>query len=598
MKTINGFACAATLLSLSFTFNVSHAAREDLPTLFDEDTLLYLEIPSIPQLKEDWEANPLYELYQREEVKAFVDQAIENFSSDTFPKNDEGEWDEQDQEMMEGLFTGQLALGVSNLDFLSFFPDPTVSPEENQSREKPIPNFWAVFDYDNESLIDLLIQSLEDDENEYREYEDFYIVLDQEFIILFNDDVVAMCNDEESAIKFIDRYLGNDSQPTLADNEIFQNGFSRMYENSEIFCFVDLSVISEIAEAAAEQYGDMSHAMVQSGQMAPNDTILEALGLEALQGLSGSIDLDPSELRTRSFFHYEENEGFFGKLLGHYGHSLPDASFLSDDLRQVSISSFDISGMLHDLEETVVTISPMAGQMYLGQKMQIEQALSIQIDEALIDNFSGSLYVAAGETPNTSAEGMAEILPGMESFFDQGNTIIVGINDRLSLEALVDALLGNFDQMGMIGKQDYLGISNYAMKTLEPTPGPSIFISDQHIFFEQTNPDFAKLVVASMQNNTNPIFERQDVQDALNELPPDPISMVYNDAEKFMEFMTKLFKGFGSAMPDMGQEEEKESPFANLDIPVIDDFEYFTLATGYKEDEGLHQEIIMRPKSN
>ena len=72
MKTINGFACAATLLSLSFTFNVSHAAREDLPTLFDEDTLLYLEIPSIPQLKEDWEANPLYELYQREEVKAFV----------------------------------------------------------------------------------------------------------------------------------------------------------------------------------------------------------------------------------------------------------------------------------------------------------------------------------------------------------------------------------------------------------------------------------------------------------------------------------------------------------------------------------------------
>ncbi|QXD22524.1 hypothetical protein F7C95_11230 [Opitutia bacterium ISCC 51] len=598
MKIIKGFVRAATLLSLSLNFNVSHAAREDLPTLFDEDTLLYLEIPSIPQLKEDWEANPLYELYQREEVKALVDQTIANLSSDTFPKNEENEWDEQDQEMMEGLFTGQLAIGVSNLDFLSFFPDPTLSLEDNQSRGKPIPNFWVVFDYDDESLFDLLVQSLEDDENEYREYEDFYFVLDQEFIILFNEDIAAMCKDEESAIKFIERYLGNDSQPTLADNETFQNGFSRMYENSEIFYFADLSVISEVAEAAAEQYGEMSNAMVQSGQIAPNDIILDALGLDALQGLSGSIDLDPSELRTRSFFHYEENDGFFGKLLGHYGHSLPDANFLSDDLRQVSVSSFDISGMLHDLEETVVTISPMAGQIYLGQKRQIEQTLSIQINEALIDNFSGSLYVAAGETPNTSAQGIAEILPGMESYFDQGNTIILGINDRLSFEALVDALLGNFDRMGMIGKQDYLGISNYAMKTPEPTPGPSIFISDQHIFFEQTNPDFAKLVVASMQDNTNPIFERQDVQDALNELPHDPMSLVYNDAEKFMEFMTKLFKGFGSAIPDRTPEEEEDNPLANLEIPVIDDFEYFTLATGYKEEEGLHQEIIMRPKSN
>ena len=76
------------------------------------------------------------------------------------------------------------------------------------------------------------------------------------------------------------------------------------------------------------------------------------------------------------------------------------------------------------------------------------------------------------------------------------------------------------------------------------------------------------------------------------------MSLVYNDAEKFMEFMTKLFKGFGSAIPDRTPEEEEDNPLANLEIPVIDDFEYFTLATGYKEEEGLHQEIIMRPKSN
>jgi len=604
MKKTNRLASATTLIAFAQMAGTSHAIRDDLPTLFDEDTLVYVEIPSIPQLQEDWESNPFYELYQREEVKEFIDGILESLKDEDDSK--EG-WkgmatvfsDEEDKEIMEGLMTGQIAFGLSRIDFLSMIPDPMAPTGEGASSDPNIPNWWLVFDYDDESLHSLLLEDMEEEEDEYIEYEDFHVILADEIAVAFNEDIVAVTKNEETGIKFIDRYLGTDSQRSLVDNETFQSGFLRLYENSEIYYYIDLTILADLAEGAAKKYEDMTMAMVQQGQLAPSETILEALGLDTFQGISGSVDLDPSVLKSRSLLQVEPNEGFFGKLFGHYGHSLPDTSFLSEDLRQLTVTSFDISSMLHDLEETVSIISPLYGQMYFGQKAQFEQTLSIDIDQAFTDNFSGSLYVAAGETPNTAAAGMAQDLPGMESYFDQGSSFIIGINDRLALEALIDSLLGNFDQMGMIDKQDYLGISNYAMKTPEPSPGPAVFISDQHIIFEQTNPDFAKLVVSMMQNPENPLFERRDIRDALNELPPDPIAITYTDAEKLMAFISKLFKGVTSQIlggPN-ATEVDEDNPFASLEFPVIDNFKYFTLTTNYKQDDNMYQEAILRTKS-
>jgi hypothetical protein len=177
MKKINWFAPAATLLSLHLLSGIAYAAREDLPTLFDEDTLFYIEIPSVPQLQEDWEANPFYELYQREEVKEFIDGLLEAFMEDKAIEDEFGGvmdiFDEEDQGVIDGLLSGQIAFGISRLDFLSMLPNPTLSPEENAVRELEIPNFWLVFDYDDDTLKEKLIKDMEEEEDEYIEYEDF-----------------------------------------------------------------------------------------------------------------------------------------------------------------------------------------------------------------------------------------------------------------------------------------------------------------------------------------------------------------------------------------------------------------------------------------
>ena len=198
MKKNNWFATAATLLSLNLLSGIGHAAREDLPTLFDENTLIYIEIPSVPQLKEDWEANPFYELYQREEVKEFVDGLLETLKEDEeFEEEFGGVMDifnEEDQEILDGLLSGQIAFGMSRLDFLSMFPNPMLSPEENALRESEIPNFWIVFDYEDSTLKEKLVEAMEEEEDEYIEYEDFYIVLADEISVAYNDDILAVTN--------------------------------------------------------------------------------------------------------------------------------------------------------------------------------------------------------------------------------------------------------------------------------------------------------------------------------------------------------------------------------------------------------------------
>lgn len=584
------------------------ASRNDLPKLFHEDTLLYAEIPSVSQLQEDWEDNPFYELYQREDVKAFIDSFLNVFKSRNglgFGEESGVVEDEDDKAILEELFKGQIVLGVSRLDFLSFLPNPMDRNASTNSVKPSMPDFWFAAFYDNEDLLQKMIDEMEEDEDEFIEYDGFYIITGGEMVECFNHETFAVTNTEETAKQFVDRYQDRSNRPSLADRENFQKGFLRLYENSELFYYLDLSFIAEVAEEAASEYEEAYLPMVEQGQLAPPATILEALGLDAFQALSGSIDLDPDKQQFRSLLMIESNDGFFGRMMGHYGNSLPDISFLGEDLSQAMATSFDISGMLRDLEHTVAAVSPMAGQLYLAQKSQFEQMLSIQIDQSLINNFSGSLYIASGETPNTAASALADQLQGMESILDQGSTYILGINDRVALEALLDSLLATFNQQSRILKQDFLGVSNYNMIGPGPSLGPSVFISDQHLIFEQTNPDFAKLVVSMMRNPGEPIFEQRDVRDALNELPPDPIGVTYTDAQKMLVTATGMLR---KAWPLMAQHARQEAEAAGdpeavpmdlkQDIPIIDDFSYFSISTTYKEDDDLYQEGILRPKSN
>ena len=191
----------------------------------------------------------------------------------------------------------------------------------------------------------------------------------------------------------------------------------------------------------------------------------------------------------------------------------------------------------------------------------------------------------------------------MESIFDQGNTYILGINDRVSLEALFDSFRATFDPQGFYLKEEFLGASYYSIKTPGMPFGPSLFISDQHMIYEQTNPDFGKLVMSMMQNPGDPIFERRDVRDALNELPSNPIGLTYSDAQKMLTTFTKTIS---SLLPLIAQQaaldsENGEGSDASLEDlpepPIIEDFGYFTITTTYKENNDIYQEGILRPKT-
>lgn len=598
---------ALVVLAGSSLYPHLSASRDDFPELFPEETLLYLEIPSMPQLSEDWEANPFYELYRRPDVKEFVDGLVEAFAPNWGEEADGSPWieDENDEAILEGLKSSQIAIGITRFDLLSLIPNPMLNPmmSEETGEESDPPNFWAVFDFEPNDLKESLIADMEEENHEYIEYEDFYIMFVDDIAVLYNDDILSITNNEETARNFIDRYLGESSRASLEDKDQFQKSFLRLYEDSDLFFFADLAFLSEVVGSAFANLEDLYLPLVQSGRMAPPATILKALGLDAFRGFSISLDSDPAELKLKSLAILEPNDGFFGKLTGHYGNSLPDLSFLSEDLSQATATSFNVSGVLKDLEDTIAIISPIAGQTYQLQKSRLEQMLSVQFDEALIENFSGSFYMVSGETPNMAATDLGEEFRGMEKILNQGSTYILGINDRLSFEAMLDSMSATFDPQGFYAKQEYLGASGYFMKKMEFGFGPSLFLSDQHLIYEENNQDFAKLVISMMQNPGKPIFERRDVRDALNELPPAPIGITYSDAQKILTSFTGVFSSLAPMIAENAAAEkglvDTENPFENLPKPpIVDDFSYFSVTNTYKENDNIYQEGILRPKSD
>lgn len=583
------------------------ASRDDFPELFPEETLLYLEIPSMPQLSEDWQTSPFYELYRRPDVKEFVDGLVEAFAPNWGEEADGSLWieDEKDEAILEGLKSSQIAIGITRFDLLSLIPNPMLNPmmSEETGEEADPPNFWAVFDFEPNDLKENLIEDMEEEDHEYIEYEDFYIMFVDDIAVLYNDDILSITNNEETARNFIDRYLGESSRASLEDKDQFQKSFLRLYEDSDLFFFADLTFLSEVVGSAFTNLEELYLPLVQSGRMAPPENILQALGLDAFRGFSISLDSDPAELKLKSLAILEPNDGFFGKLTGHYGNSLPDLGFLSEDLSQATATSFNVTGVLKDLEDTIATISPFAGQTYQLQKSQIEQMLSVQFDEALIENFSSSFYMVSGETPNTAATDLGEEFRGMEKILNQGSTYILGINDRVSFEAMMDSMSATFDPQGFYTKQEYLGTSGYSMKKMEFGFGPSLFLSDQHLIYEENNQDFAKLVISMMQHPGKPIFERRDVRDALNELPPAPIGITYSDAQKILTSFTRVFSSLAPMFAENAAAEkgldDTENPFENLPKPpIVDDFSYFSVTNTYKENDNIYQEGILRPKSD
>ena len=364
MRKICNYLIASILLILALGCGKpSYETRDNYASLIDQNAVFYLEIPNFKQLQEDWVNNPFYELLQREDLKEFI-QALMKLLLEKMDVDDDTISPLQDEvslELIKSLFQGQIALGVCLPDFETLIDPPSQSKESAENYFQP-PDFWLILDHGNSDLQHELVEQLEKHEDEIIKYEDFNMVTSDILTLAFQGGIVLLTNSEETATRFIDRYQGENSQPTLGDSDNFQKGYIRFYEDSEVFYYLDLSFLEAFAETVVDATGAGYARMVEEGMLAPAEQVLEELGLDAFRAITGSMDMDPEVLKTRVLTVIQPNDGFFGKLTSHYGSSLPDTGFLGEDLKQAVVFNYSISDMIHDLEKTISAISPLAGR--------------------------------------------------------------------------------------------------------------------------------------------------------------------------------------------------------------------------------------------
>jgi len=564
-------------------------ANDSLARYFPEDSSLYIEVPDGEQFQEDWKQGPLYELYEREDVQEFV-QAMIAKAMDEASMDDLGE-DSEDQALFQQLFKEQFAVGIQ---LKSLAADILSGNVEN---EDFAPDVLAVFAIDDDDFYEKLLEKTKEEEGDTREVGDFLVVnVDENVFVCLNPEVVALCSRESQMDAFLDRY--QNSGTSLLDNGMYQEAEDRVFQQSEINCFLDLSILDSTLRELIPMLPPNFTAQVQAGSIAPPEAILDALGLNAFQMLAFSWDLDPDELRSRNIITMEPNDGLFGSLLEYYGKDMPDESVFTNNLHQAVAANFDLSAFLHKLEATIQAVSPMGFGMYQMYKSNLEQQLGISFSEAIIDNFDANMYVFGGVEENTSiSPEFAEQMGEMADMMNQGQTMALGIKNRTALENLIDRLNEAY-MGGSLTKEDYLGTTLYSMQSPMPMPTPTFAVNDRFFIFDQKNADFLRSIVAGIANPGERLTDRDDVSDALDDLPSNPTSFNYADLGGLLQMYSSMFSKLLGNPGFMGAMEEEGEDMSDFPaIPVIKDFNYIQVSTSYLEDNSIYTEGVIRKKS-
>jgi hypothetical protein len=115
-----------------------------------------------------------------------------------------------------------------------------------------------------------------------------------------------------------------------------------------------------------------------------------ALSLESLQAVYVDIDLIEEGLLSSYGIIYREKLGFLS-LLNYTQAELPEARYVPEGALNSSISLFDLSAMLANLEQLLTSASPMLPPL-IDMQMQMSQTKTgVDIRASILDNFGGQV---------------------------------------------------------------------------------------------------------------------------------------------------------------------------------------------------------------
>ena len=584
MKAI--FALSLALASLA----VASLNAATLAKYIDSDAQVVISVKSPADTYAQWQEHPFRKIYEDEALQDLIKEISESHVpgeglSDEFEYGFlevmKEEFGLTVEEFFE-LFAGEMALAFYNLtdDLIK-----TGTPNDGV--------MMAEYSGDSARLHELLQVQFERNADAQKKMnpEMEHIMITEDFMgeTLYFDEAF---NGEETYIE--DGYALVDGVFILATEERLRNtvelmkeGDDSLFDSGRYQQSLEQSGRGDLRayinlEALIAPLNELLKAEVGKGGLAmfgvTAESVDAALSLESLQAAFIDIDLAQDGLVMHSGVLYSEKEGLL-RMLTYSGNALPEAPYVPQGIFSSSISNFDISAMLAELESLIGLASPSVPMLLDIQLQNMKAETGIDLRTALLENFSGDVVSLSvlGESTLDLERALTEQLYVLE------------VKDAEALSQAIEAFKDQIPGMReLVETQKYEGHTIYLFKgqsnLMQPDVGVQDFsyvITRSELILNLGRVELLKEVLTRMAEEKNGFWQLESTDTLFGRIArPNPVTRSIADLERMVNPILDSFTTAAS-MGGIGSQFDVSKIPNDLDIPVV------LISESNEEDDGF-----------
>jgi hypothetical protein len=538
--------------------------------IIGEDAEFFCLVRSLSETREQWDTHPIAELCQDEQLLEFFDvvwadetEDLEESDAPTgFTEVMEEVFDLSYDELFE-LFPGQASLAFYNVS------DQIL---DREGRDEMV--LMAEFSGDAARLDALMDIQFERNMAEQQAFNPLveHTMIKETFMgeTLFFDetfdgattyiedgyalvDGIFILATPESRLREAVESIKEGASHPIADSEAYQRSREEGGRGDVVFYLNLEQMMPSLNQAWID-----SAMLGNLGMMGVTSQSLDrTLALESMQAVYVDFDLIDSGVLMSYGLIYREKLGFLS-LLSYASDDLPQARYVPEDVLSSSITTFDCSQMLVQLEQLLTSVSPTLLPLIDMQLQQIKTNTGVDLRASLLDNF-GPETVSLNVLSESDVDG--------EESLRVAKLFAMEVNDT---QALVEAINVFKDMVpgarAMIEEQTYEGQTIYTFRAPTDPNQPnqnvlSYAILRSSLLVNVGDVGVLRKVLTRIEDGGDGLWQSSEIEHLFESIQrPHAVARSYVDAEQMVEPMFDAFRQAGELSGFVGGMTEVPSP--------------------------------------
>jgi len=571
----------------------SHDLGANYAEFLPDGIAFLVHIKDLTRLEENTKEGPLGDLIENENLKDFLRPLLNEMDSDNFLEITSTGDDNLFWQYFRNWVTGSLSVAVTapedidgDAEFVLIADftgnrDDLDSLMEFFSDEANPPEDMEVYAFDEEFMgVNLRIEEVFDADGDLVRRNGWALV----------DSITVIAHPDNVLRDTVARLLEPRSLPSLVDQRDFTEAQFTTGE-TDVLAFMHVGTLLSLFEKGFflgynESMGEEDGAGAM-GFFSPQ-AMFDAMQLDQLRAFFLGATMEPDQIQYRTGLTYNQREGI-ARLFAYEQAPFDRIGIAPPNALSASVYNYRFGEAWDFLMETFEAASPFFAGMVQQQLDQFSGDAGVDFQEDLFRNFEGEVQTFS--ILRTSAS----VQPGdpENDMIESDAVFALRLADSARFELALETLL---QQTGLSGFLENSEAGDHLVRLvkmpLDEEAGDflSFSISPTYLFLGMGKPEILQEVFQRLDQQSNDIWSRADLQRALGLLPQSDVSRSFIDLEAVIDTWLDMMIFFNSNMPP-------DSQFIDPAFrPEGSTFPYFHIAVALLQDRGIYFEGLILPK--